>query len=237
MQLWRRNKVTKAELSLIDSDHEIEEFLQEFVVEKVTSKYEENIKSIKEDVNKINEIIKNSSNATTRDIDTITGIVRDLCLELSDIDDILKKIKKIDTAINDQTGIINDKIQNYDNIIEDLPKKWTEKLNPMQSDVTKLLSCVTELGNGIASLSEEILGKLPQYEESLNCQYGNITAIKENVDQVNKQVSVNNDKLLKNDSLIVNSIVDLNQKMKWMWITVGADTLLIVGLFISLLCR
>lgn len=68
----------------------------------------------------------------------------------------------------------------------------------------------------------------------LNCQHEKISAT---IAQVNDKVTEKNDELLKNNSIIVKGIGDVNQKIKWLWITVGVDTVLIVGLFVALLCR
>ena len=63
--------MTKAKSSVIDSDHEIEEFLQEYIVEKVKSGYEASTTIIRDSMSEIAEIIKtvkNSSNVTNQDI-------------------------------------------------------------------------------------------------------------------------------------------------------------------------
>lgn len=253
--------MTKAKGTVIDSDHEIEEFLQEYIVEKVTSGYEASTTVIKDGVSEIAEIIKslkNSSNATNQDISVL---IKNDDAMLGDIDEIVgsinKMIKRIETAIKSQTEI-KGIIPNDDKIIEALSTKWTvtisEKLDPMHSDIDKLLADVTELREGIAMLSEEIRtlpnvdeilqekytlisGELSKLEELLNCQNEKISATIAKIDQVNDQVAEKNDELLKNDSIIVKGIGDLNQKIKWLWITVGVDTVLIVGLFVALLCR
>ena len=88
-------------------------------------------------------------------------------------------------------------------------------MDPIQADMTKLLADVTELGEGIAVLSEEIRtlpnvdellqekytlisGELLKLEELLNCQHEKISAT---IAQVNDKVTEKNDELLKNNSI------------------------------------
>lgn len=247
--------MTKAKSSVIDSDHEIEEFLQEYIVEKVKSGYEASTTIIRDSMSEIAEIIKtvkNSSNVTNQDI---AVLIKNDDAMLDDIGEIVESINKmIETVIKSQTEI-KGIIPNDGKIIETLSIKWavtiSEKLDPIQADMTKLLADVTELGEGIAVLSEEIRtlpnvdellqekytlisGELLKLEELLNCQHEKISAT---IAQVNDKVTEKNDELLKNNSIIVKGIGDVNQKIKWLWITVGVDTVLIVGLFVALLCR
>ena len=244
--------MTKEKVSGIDSNHEIEEFLQEYIVEKVISGYEASTTVIKDSVNDIKEKIesfKNSSSVENSDIGKL--LQNDETLSGS-IDDITEKIKKLDRNIGKAINYQKDKI------IEALSSKRTitisEKLEPMQSDMVKLITDVSELEEAIAKLAEEIR-KLPnvdellqnkyklisdeisKLEELLNCQSESISSILESIDQVNNQVVEKNNELLKNDSIIVQGIGELKQKMNWLWITVGVDTVLIIGLCVALLCR
>ena len=206
--------MTKAKSSVIDSDHEIEEFLQEYIVEKVKSGYEASTTIIRDSMSEIAEIIKtvkNSSNVTNQDI---AVLIKNDDAMLDDIGEIVESINKmIETVIKSQTEI-KGIIPNDDKIIETLSIKWavtiSEKLDPIQADMTKLLADVTELGEGIAVLSEEIRtlpnvdellqekytlisGELLKLEELLNCQHEKISAT---IAQVNDKVTEKNDELL-----------------------------------------
>lgn len=253
--------MTKEKVSGIDSNHEIEEFLQEYIVEKVISGYKASTTEIKNGVDNIEEIIKsvkNSSNTTSQDISVLKNNDDTMLVDIDGIKNSINKMNnKIEAAIKSQTEI-KGIIPNDDKIIEALSSKWTitisEKLEPMQSDMAKLITDVSELDEAIVKLSEEIR-KLPnvdellqnkyklisdeisKLEELLNCQSESVSSILERIDQVNNQVVEKNNELLKNDSIIVQGIGELKQKMNWLWITVGVDTVLIIGLCVALLCR
>lgn len=74
MRLWRENKLAKNNTTTIDSDHEIEAFLQEYIVGKVIAGYEVNSKEVIGAVNELQQkinSIKNSSNTTNQDISSL----------------------------------------------------------------------------------------------------------------------------------------------------------------------
>lgn len=253
--------MTKDKETTIDSDHEIEEFLQEFIVEKVTSGYEVYMTEIKEGVNELREqlfSIKNTSNTINQDISR--HIINDENL-LGDVDDITESLKKtdkkVDTVIKLQSEI-KGIIPTDEKIIEALSIKWEtiidEKIVPIQADISNCITTVSTLSNeidGVPKMMEilsatiqEILSKVESVDSELNSlkellrvEQVNIGVIENVTKRIEESINNRSDDFLKNDEIILQVIRKLNQKTNFLWITVGIDTALILGLLIAYICK
>ena len=152
--------MTKAKGTVIDSDHEIEEFLQEYIVEKVTSGYEASTTVIKDGVSEIAEIIKsikNSSNATNQDISVL---IKNDDAMLGDIDGIVESINKMIKRIEEFKQLCIKNIMDEDMIKNMSPDelRLIQLSLELVQDCTEIMGEQTRLLESM-SLTIELLGK------------------------------------------------------------------------------
>lgn len=249
--------MTEDKAAMVDSDHEIEEFLQEFIVEKVTSRYETSMIVIKDGISELREkitSIKNTNNTTNQDISVLIKNDNALMGDVDGIAESVKKIsKKVETVIMSQSEI-KSLIPNDEKIIEELSVKWTEMIVPVQVDISNCIDEVSELANAIGEVTEKIeilqtigqdiqgkfevvVAELNSLKEILQAGQISINEIANVAKRIEDDVSEKSEELLKNDGIILQGIHELNQKTKFLLVTVGIDTILIFLLLIAFICK
>lgn len=241
----------------IDSDHEIEEFLQTYIVEKITSGYEAVTAEIKQGVCELREkvnSIKNAGNSTNQDVSVLLGndkFIKDDTNQI--IEDIKKLAKKIESLIKLQSEI-KLAIPDEAKIADALTPVWKEivekKTLLIQNDISRcfdeIVALCSQFENIIRineaqlSTNESFDKKIGKIEDLFSDIIDLIKNEKEDViqsiesrNQVVKLIDEKTTELLSNDKMIVQELSNFYNKAKWLWIVIGVDTIIIAGVLIA----
>lgn len=245
----------------IDADHEIEEFLQTYIVEKIISGYKEKLETIETGVDELQDLIKKLKNANNTTNVDIAKLIENDKEFLENWDEINKKAKDVDKnikAIMKSQKEITSAIPNDEKIIESLSNKWIEisnkKIAPIQKDILACIEDVLELSNVVCGVArkvdllpvimceaqskfKEILIELSKLNNLLQAEQVSIHEIINVTKKIEESISKKGEVILENGNMIMNEIQRLNRKFSFLWITVGINSLLILGLLVAFICK
>lgn len=245
--------MAKEKMPVIDSDHEIEEFLQTYIVEKITSGYEAVTTEIKQGVCELREkvnSIKNAGNSTNQDVSVLLRndeFIQDNTNQIKE--DTEKLTRKVESLINLQSEIklsLPDEVKIADALTPVLKEIVEEKTLSIQNDIFRcfdedvLYSRFENIIRNEAQLStnESTDKMIRKIEEHLSDFMKLVKSEKEDViqfiesrNQVVKLIDEKTTELSSNDKMI--KLSNFYNNAKLLWIVIGIDTIIIAGVLIA----
>ncbi len=239
--------MAKDNITAIDSDHEIEAFLQEYIVEKVLEGYEEKSKELADLVNALQkdvDSVKGSSKTTNQNVDDLTTKSNELLGDVEELRDSVKDTtKKVDNAKDDiKKNIISE--EKMRELLSSESATILDVFTPIQSELKNNFENVIDQLNLLDSDEGEIKQKCVEISSQIQ-DVNNV--INEGTEQLLDVVQLLNqskentlnckEKIFQNNGLIVQGITNINQKIKMLYIVIGIDTVIILGLLLAVLLK
>ena len=222
-------------LSSVDADHEIQEFLQECIVEKINNNNDGQTTEIKSELVKLGDNVKSVKSSTGTIDMNVSGLLQqvkdlgDLAAELEQkSDSIIKLEREIRTNLQNNETITNSIVDelnglekdSIDPIKEDLGKCRAEVLR--LNDVLEELSQLNDLLNKVNDTTKNNYQKQCEDYSSLSEKHKSTMEMMErrfeSLDEKNNNTNSQLSDIQSSEQNLSNSISEISQTVKRVWV-------------------
>ena len=214
--------------------------MQKYIVEKVLVGVDKNVAQINGSVSDLIQKLESIENACkTIDInltmlfkknDNVPSDISDILTTLDEIKKQVKTLKKIPESIKQF-------VPKEDVILESMTSRWHESIAPINEKVLDLEKVFQNVIENVSNMDHTTKNGL----ENVNNEFVNLKELlnieKEELNQIAEIVNTKNETLHQNDIGILKELQQLRQTTKYLWMTIGVNVVLVIGVLLALFIK